>query len=229
MRFTWISTVCLGIMFTLLLTSCGMEQQASSNLNYKEVKTMVVDILKTEEGKKAIEEAQSGGSGGSGGGMKMNALTTDQQEQVRTAVKDTLTSSEYKEVIEKVMTDPKFAGEFAKAISKDNKQLHKDLIKDPTYQKSISDIMKSPDMMKAYLDVMKSPEYRTQLMAIMKESMSTPLYKLEVMELLTKVVQEELKPKEKKEKKEDSEGTSSKEESGSGQEDGGGGGEQKGS
>ncbi|MGZ9587267.1 spore germination lipoprotein GerD [Paenibacillus marinisediminis] len=220
MRCKSIYTACLGLGLMLIVSACGMEPQASSNLNYKEVKTMVVDILKTEEGKKAITEAQSGGS--SGGGMKTQALNPQQEEQIKTAVKDTLTSSEYKDVIEKVMKDPKFAGEFAKAINKENKNLHKDLIKDPDYQKSVGDIMKSPEVMKAYMDVTKSPEYRKQLMAIMKESMSSPLFKLEVMDLLTKVVQEELQPKKEGGQKTEGEGTSAKEEGGSGKEEGGG-------
>ena len=57
MRFMFIRTACFGLTLMLLLSGCGMEKQASSNMDYKEVKAMVVDILKTEEGKKAIEEA----------------------------------------------------------------------------------------------------------------------------------------------------------------------------
>lgn len=220
MRLMYIRTACIGLTL-VLLSGCGMEKQASSHMDYKEVKTMVVDILKTEEGKKAIEEAQSSG-GGSTGGIKAQSLNTQQQEQLKTAVKDTLTSSEYKEVIQKVMTDPKFAGDFAKAVSEDSKELHKTLIKDPEYQKSVSDIMKSPEVMKSYLEVMKSPEYRKQFMAIMKESMSSPLFKVQVMELLSKVVEEELQPKEKKENKQSDEGTSAQEEGGSSKGESGG-------
>lgn len=32
-------------------------------MGYKEIKSMVVDILKTDEGRKAVEDALSGGSG----------------------------------------------------------------------------------------------------------------------------------------------------------------------
>ncbi|MEW9107033.1 spore germination lipoprotein GerD, partial [Paenibacillus sp.] len=165
-----------------------------SNLDYKEVKTMVVDILKTEEAQKAI---QSGPSGGGGGGMQAQSLTMQQQEQLRTAVKDTLVSPEYEKVLDKVMKDPKFAGEFAKAVSKENKQILKALMKDPEYQKDFGDIVKSPDMMKSYLDMVKTPEYRKQLQTVMKDAMNSPLFKLEVMDLLGKVVKEELQPKEK--------------------------------
>lgn len=177
----------------LLLTSCGTEQQptTSSNLDYKEVKTMVVDILKTEEAQKAIQ------SNPSGGGMQVRSLNLQQQEQIRMAVKETLVSPEYEKVLDKVMKDPKFAGEFAKAVSKENKQILKALMKDPEYQKDIGAIMKSPDMMKSYLDIIKTPEYRKQLMTVMIDAMNSPLFKLQVMDLLGKVVKEELQPKEK--------------------------------
>ena len=111
------------------------------------------------------------------------------------AVKDTITSPAYKKEIEKIMTDPKFAGNFAKSISAQNKQLHMDLIKDPTYQKSMQDMMKSPEIMQMFLDLTKSPDYRKQTMTIMQEAMQSPLFKMEVMELLKTVVQEQLIPK----------------------------------
>lgn len=184
----------VSLIVIVLLTSCGMEQPTqSSNLDYKEVKTMVVDILKTEEAQKAIQSGPSGG----GGGLQAQSLTMQQQEQLRTAVKDTLVSPEYEKVLDKVMKDPKFAGEFAKAVSKENKQILKALMKDPEYQKDFGDIVKSPDMMKSYLDMVKTPEYRKQLQTVMKDAMNSPLFKLEVMDLLGKVVKEELQPKEK--------------------------------
>ncbi|MCM3342395.1 spore germination lipoprotein GerD [Paenibacillus sp. MER TA 81-3] len=220
MKSRFIRLTLVGAMFVTLLSACGMEQQASSTtMDYKDLKTMVVDILKTEEAQKAIQSSPSGG------GMQMKSLNMQQQEQIRTAVKDTLISPDYQQTVEKVMTDPKFAGEFAKVVSKENKQIHKELIKDPAYQQSVGDIIKSPDMMKSYLDMMKTPEYRKQLMAVVKDSMSSPIFRLEVMDLLSKVVKEELQPKEKGGKKgkggEQKEGGSSEGSGGGGDDDGG--------
>ena len=70
---------------------------------------------------------------------------------MRIAVKETLVSPEYNKVIEKLMTDPRFAGEFAKSVNKQNKQIHKDLLKDPTYQKDLIQVMKNPEMDKMIL------------------------------------------------------------------------------
>lgn len=75
--------------------------------------------------------------------MKM-LMPAQSSEQIRIAVKDTITAPEYQKEFEKIMTDPQFAGEFAKVVNAQSKQLHMQLIKDPTYQKSIEDIMKSP-------------------------------------------------------------------------------------
>ncbi|QSF44579.1 spore germination lipoprotein GerD [Paenibacillus tianjinensis] len=191
----------LALSLVFALTACGGEQSSSSSqMGYKEMKTMVVDILKSDEGKKAVEEALSsssgsGSEGGSGSGMSMKMMPLQTTEQIRIAVKDTITAPEYQKEIEKIMTDPTFAGEFAKAINSQSKELHLQLIKDPTYQKSIEEIMKSPEMMKMFLDLTKTSDYRKQSMTIMQEAMQNPLFRMEVLGLLKTVVQDELQPK----------------------------------
>lgn len=203
--------LCILCTFALTLTACGSEQSSSSQGGgYKETKTMLLDILKSDEGKKAIYEAISSGSSssssssdsgggsdsGSGGtiGVKM-ILPSQTNDEVRLAVKDTITSPEYKKEIEKIMTEPKFAGDFAKAINSESKQLHLQLIKDPSYQKSVGEIMKSPEMMKMFLDLTKTSDYRKQSMSVVQETMQSPLFKMEIMEILKAVVKEQLEPK----------------------------------
>ncbi|MDP4095913.1 spore germination lipoprotein GerD [Paenibacillus sp. P96] len=198
--------VCAILCIGIVLSGCGSDQNyASPQPSYKEMKSMVVDILKSDEGRKAVEEAmtsQGGGStlgGNSGGTMGMKMLSsTATPSDLKTAVKDTLTAPEYQKEFEKIMTDPAFAGEFAKAISKKNKELHLQLIKDPSYQKSMQEMFKSPEVSAMLLDMTKSPEYRKQTMTVMQEAMQNPLFRLEVLNLLKTVVQEELQPEEKK-------------------------------
>nr|WP_268239560.1 spore germination lipoprotein GerD [Paenibacillus nasutitermitis] len=180
---------------TMLLTSCGSEPSSGGNqmLSYKDMKSMVIDILKTEDAQKALQESSSsGGSMGSSSTSKL--LSIQDQEQVKLAVKDTLVSPEYNKVIEKLMLDTRFAGEFATAVNKQNKQIHKDLLKDPTYQKDLMKVMKDPEMEKMYLEIMQSSQYRSQVMTIMQESMSSPIIRMEILDLLKKAVKEELKP-----------------------------------
>lgn len=229
--------ICI-LTLSLPLTACGSDQGSSSQggVGYKDTKSMVIDILKTEDGKKAIYEALSGsnsvggsssygqssssgsesgsesggsegsesggssdgsGSSGGGGGGTLGVrmiLPGQSSDQIRMAVKETITSPEYKAELEKIMTDPQFAGDFAKAVNSQSKQMHMELIKDPTYQKSISEIMKSPEVMKMFLDLTKTSDYRKQTMTVMQEAMQSPLFKMEVMELLKTVVQQQLQP-----------------------------------
>ncbi len=118
-RLRLVSMICvLGV----ALTGCGSDQSSAPPQNsYKEMKTMVVDILKSDDGKKAVEEAltgesssskegqsgqgsESGGSGGGSGGGSMGMkmiMPTQSAEQMKIAVKDTLVSPEYKKEIEK--------------------------------------------------------------------------------------------------------------------------------
>nr|WP_138496073.1 spore germination lipoprotein GerD [Paenibacillus pinistramenti] len=259
-------TFCLICSLILPLAACGSEQSSSSPAQggYKETKTMVIDILKTDEGRKAIMESltsssgssssseesgsssssdsgssgdsgsgESGSSGSSGSsgtlGIKM-LLPNQSYNDVRLAVKETITAPEYKKEIEKIMTDPQFAGDFAKVINSQSKDLHLQLIKDPTYQKSVMDIMKSPEVAKMFLDLTKTSDYRKQTMTIMQEAMQNPIFKMEIMDLLRTVVQEQLTPEVEKSSQQSSgqEGSKSGGESG-GSNGGGGGGSGSGS
>lgn len=195
--------ICAMLSIGAVMSGCGSDQNYSPQPSYKEMKTMVIDILKSDEGKKAVTETLTGGhatpsSGGAGGstGIKM-LMSPSASGDIKTAVKDTLISPEYQKEFEKIMTDPAFAAEFAKVINKQSKALHMQLIKDPTYQKSVREMLKSPEVSTMMIDMSKSPEYRKQTMTIMQEAMQNPLFRLEVMNLLKTVVREELQPKDK--------------------------------
>jgi len=223
-RLRWF--VCL-LGASLLLSSCGQESGGGGQqMSYKEVKTMVIDILGSEEAQKAMEKASTSQYGEST--LQMKSMTPSDQAQVRLVVKDVLTAPEYSSVLEGIMKDPKFAGEFAKAVSKDNKQIHKELMKDPAYQKELVDMFKTPEMSKILTDSMKNPDVRKVIMSSVTEQMQNPLFKLEIMKLLQSVVKEELSPKQEKKKgKSDQGGGGESGEGGGGEsgEGGGGGGE----
>lgn len=53
MKWRFIGSVGLALSFVVALTACGSEQSSSSSGqgSYKEMKTMVIDILKSEDGK----------------------------------------------------------------------------------------------------------------------------------------------------------------------------------
>ncbi len=190
----------------LLLAGCGAQPSSGGEqVSYKDMKSMVIDILKTEDAQLALQQSAINQSGYKGQGTRM--LSVQDQEEVRLAVKDVLVSPEYDKVIKKLMTDTRFAGEFAKAVVKENKTIHKELIKDPSYQADLVKVLKTPEMDKMILEVLQSTQYRKEVMSLMQESMQNPLFRLEVLELMKKAVQEQLEPKpnEKVEKKKDEE------------------------
>ncbi len=213
--------ICVVFGMVTALAACGPESSGNSGgqVSYKEVKSMVIDILGSEEAQKALEKASTAQYGEST--LQMKSMTPQDQEQVRIAVKDVLTSPGYTTVLEKLMKDPKFAGEFAKAVSKDNKQIHKDLLKDPGYQQEMTDMFKTPEMQKIITDSMKSSDVRKLVNSAVTESMQNPLFKLEIMKLLQSVVKEELTPETEKKKSGEDGGDKSSESGG----DGGGGSE----
>jgi spore germination protein D len=153
---------------------------------------MVLDILKSDDGKKAIKDANDSVIL-ENGKEKVSILSTNETLQLQTVVKDVLTDKNTTQFLTNMMKDPKFAGDFAKAIQKENKQLQKDLMKDPDYQKQVIDLMKTPDYESVVLDTMKAPQYRQQMMSVIQESMQSPLFKVEMIELLKKAVEEQLK------------------------------------
>ncbi|CAG7647297.1 Spore germination protein GerD [Paenibacillus solanacearum] len=181
------------ILIVGVLTACGSDTQAASSgnsgSNYKDTKSMVLDILKTEDGRRAIQEATIQQN------TKLQALSAGDTQMLQLAVKDVLVDTQSTQFLQKMITDPKFAGQFAKAIQQDTKQIQKDLMKDPEYQKQLLNAMKSPDFETMLLDTMKSTPYRAQTKAVIQESLQSPLFRLELMELMKKVLQEESMPK----------------------------------
>ncbi|MNI02496.1 Spore germination protein GerD precursor [compost metagenome] len=189
-----------AILITTLLTSCGSDSsQSSQGSSYKETKTMVMDILKSEDGKKAIKSAQTGtdGAQNQANQSQIKLLSAGESQQLQVAVKDVLTAEENNKFLQDMMKDPKFAGDFAKAIQKDTKQMNKDLLKDPEYQKLMIDVMKNPDYEKLLLDTMKTAQYRQQVMTIIEESMQSPLFRADLVELLKAAMKEQSQSGEK--------------------------------
>lgn len=179
------------LFFTLIMAmSAGCNQgaqQQQAKPDYEEQKEMVLDIMQTEEGKKILAETLTDPK------IKEKVILSDMK--IQQTIESSLTSPENKKQLQEVMKDPKFAASFAKAIKEEDKKLHKDLMKDPEYQEMMITILKNPETEKMLMDVMKSKAYRQQTMMVMKEALESPMFRMELMELMTKVYEEETKPK----------------------------------
>jgi spore germination protein D len=167
----------------LFLTACnGGKESGGGQMDYDETKKMVVDILKTDEGKKAIQQVISD--------EKMKEELVMDQQVVSDSIQKTLTSEKGVEFWKKSFEDPKFAETVAKNMKKENEKLLKELMKDPEYQGMMMDILKDPEMQKEYNEVLKSKEYREHLQTVIIETFESPLFKSKLQDVLKQAGQE---------------------------------------
>ncbi|WP_246945633.1 spore germination lipoprotein GerD [Bacillus pinisoli] len=163
----------------LFLTSCaGASEQGSGQVDYEETKKMVVDILKTDDGKKAIQEVMKDDS------MKQ-ALVMD-QAIVTDTIQKTLTSEQGIAFWKKTFEDPKFAETFAKSMQPEHEKLIKGLMKDPEYQKMLIELFQNPEAEEQVLTVLKSAEYRAHLQQVITETFESPLFKAKLVDVIIK-------------------------------------------
>lgn len=168
--------------FLLLAAGCASPAQSAGEVDYEETKKMVVDILKTDDGKKAIQEVMGDD------GMK-EKLIMDQPVVIDT-VEKTLTSEKGMEFWKKSFEDPKFAESVAKSMKKENEKLLKDLMKDPEYKGMMMEVMKDPELEKELTTLLKSKEYREHLQKVMTETFESPLFKAKLQALIVKAAEE---------------------------------------
>jgi len=195
-------------------TSCTAAGGASQGaMGYKDAKSMVLDILKSEDGQKAILEATAKQAEQD---PTLKLLSTGQGEQIRIAVKEILTGQDAEKLLHRTMTDPHFAGPFAKALQADLKTMHKELMKDPEYQQAFADLLKTPELETHLIALMRTPAFRQQVAAVVQDSMRSPLFQAAMLELVKQAIEEGAVPrpemqasgkaKEQKDKKKKEEG-----------------------
>ena len=178
----------LAILAILLIAGCSQEQGGGGQVDYEQTKKMVVDILKTDDGKKAIQDVMSDD--------KFRQQLILDQQVVTDTIQTTLTSDKGMEFWKKAFQDPKFAETVAKSMQKEHEQLIKNLMNDPEYRGKLVEVLQDPQMEKEITNVLKSNAYREHLKQVVTGTMESPLYQTKVQELLLKA--SESKPKEEK-------------------------------
>ncbi|MGD6968891.1 spore gernimation protein GerD [Rossellomorea vietnamensis] len=169
----------------LILSACGGGgggQASASQPDYDETKKMVVDILKTDDGKKAIQEIMTD--------EKVKQQLIMDESVVKETIVTTLTSEKGSEFWKKSFEDPKFAEQMAKSMKTENEKLLKDLMKDPEYQGMVMDILKDPEIQKEIGETLKSKEYREHLQQVVTETFESPLFKAKIQDILLKAAGE---------------------------------------
>lgn len=177
------------------LTGCAQTDTGAARMDYEETKKMVVDILKTDDGKKALQEVMKDD------GMKQE-LVMD-QAIVSQTIETTLTSDKGTQFWKKSFEDPKFAESVAKSMKSEHEALLKSLMKDPEYKAMMIEVLKDPEITKEVTTLLKSKEYREHLQKVMTETFESPLYKAKIQDILLKAAAEQSGGEEKKENEEE--------------------------
>lgn len=170
--------------FFLILSACG-GQAAPKETDYDATKKMVVDILQTEDGKKALGEILSD--------EKMQKQLVIESSTVKKAIDETLASDKGAEMWKKLFEDPKFVETYYKSIEEDLKKLLTDLMKDSEYQKQMLEILQNPEMMEQTTKTLKSQEFRAHLEETIQTTLESPLFLAKIQDILLKAAEEQSK------------------------------------
>lgn len=173
------------IVFTGLLVSCAAEQNDVKEINYESTKKIVVDILQTEDGKKAIQEAILD--------EEMKKELVIQSDIVKQSITDALHSEKGIDMWTRFFEEPDFAEAFIKSTADGQKELMKQLMHDATFQKQMIELLQNPELKKQTLSVMRGQQFREHLEKVIQESINSPLFLAKIEKTLLKAVEEEKK------------------------------------
>ena len=170
----------------LTLSGCAAAPQSASGSSpdYAATKKMVIDMLKSDEGKQALKDTLSSDD------FKKEIVIDN--NLVKQTIIDTMTSSQGKAFWSQLISDPSFSTKLAKAMQAENKTLLQQLMKDPKYQESMMAILKSPNMETNYLDLMKTKPFRDQMQKTIIETVQNPLFATQLEKALANVVKAEI-------------------------------------
>ncbi|WP_101846968.1 spore germination lipoprotein GerD [Halobacillus sp. Marseille-P3879] len=170
------------IILVVFLAACNGSSGATEQTDYDTTKKMMVDILKTDDGQKALMEVLSD--------EKMKQELALESEDVSSAVKETLLSEEGKKFWSNLFSDPSFVQEFSKVVQEEQEDLMKGLMKDSEYQASLIELYQNPEMMEKMLEVMQGQKFRGHLEKTIEETLNNPVFQAKMSETLLKAAEE---------------------------------------
>lgn len=188
-RNLFISILLIFTIFILYGCNVFKKDGTTENLEYKELKQMVTDILQTDESKKIIQNSIQDPN------IKKEIVLND--DEVKSIVEKELLSPENKDKLKSMYEDPEFAAKLGETLKKENEKLLKDLMKDPEYRKMMIETMQNKEFEKIIMDIMKSNEYRSQMMLVIKESLQSPMFKNDLMKLMEEASKKAMQGEEK--------------------------------
>lgn len=170
---------------SVLLVSCGGSNN-SANPSYQENKKMVLDMLKTDDGKKTVKELLED--------KEMRTAFVFDEPVIKKTILDTFHSEQGKKLWSELIQDPGFADKLAKTMQQENEQLLKKMMKDPDYQGMMMDVLKAPQLQQEYLSLLRTKSFREQIKRDMQEMIASPAFK----KVVTDTIQEIMKKQSEK-------------------------------
>jgi len=168
-----------------ILAGCSTQAQGVEEMDYDQTKKMVVDILKTDDGKKVLKEVLTE--------EPFKSELVMDNTIVNEAIKTTLLSDKGKEFWKSAFKDPEFSKAFADSMAEENQALLKNLLNDPEYRSKLIEILHDPELEKELADLLKSNEYRKHLKSVISETFESPEYQAKIQDILLKAAKEEKK------------------------------------
>lgn len=191
--------ICIAGAVITLLSGCssGSSQAAP---NYQETKKTVIDILKTDAGKKAVHEIMSDKTS-----MNQQALN---QPAVKDSIVKALTSEKGKAAWSHILSDPSFQKKLAQGMQKEQAALLKKMMNDPDYQQMMMSVLQAPKMQSQYIDLIKTKPYREQLQKVITQTVSSPMFAAQLTDAIQKAVKTQMQKESKKKPQTKSKGSS---------------------
>ncbi len=169
----------------ILLTACGGNQSGQEQTDYEQTKKMVVDILQTEDGKKALMEI-----------LKEEQLKQElviESDVVKSSINEALVSDKGKEMWKTLFEDPSFVKGYTDAIQDEQTKWLKDMMNDAEYQEKMLELLQNPEISAMILSLLKSQQFRSHLEETIQQTLETPLFQAKIQEILLKAAEEQAK------------------------------------
>lgn len=171
------------LLLCIILSACGGNNASQEDGDYEKTKKMVVDILQTEDGKKALTEMLND--------EKLKQELVIQSDVVKSAINEVLISDKGKEMWKSLFEDPSFVEGYSKSIEEEQIKLIKDLMKDADYQKQMLELLQNPEISALILSLLKSQQFRAHLEETIQQTLETPLFQAKIQEILLKAAEEQ--------------------------------------
>lgn len=177
---------------SLVIVGCGSDamgadvsSSSGGQQDYGATKTMVIDILHSEEGKSALQDVMKDPA------FKQQLVVSD--TDITKAITASIESKKTQSFLADQAKDPKFAAALAKAVQPDLIATSKQLMKDPDYQKDMLTLLQSPEFTKNLQTLMQGPEFRTDVQKIMTQALDTPAFRMKFQDALKSAVNDAMK------------------------------------